>query len=158
VEKATSGLALPFKIQQILFHRTRTTHSAQRAAPLSTHTANRWPLQISRRSNYNDGSPVGISSNKSAAPSLPVCVILSSSAQRGSDTTCCNYQCGKHNYHKTNNTNANRKDTSIYVVHPNVGLRPPSIGIGYLIIQLMEITDKLTPLRHTHSLYGHTNL
>jgi hypothetical protein len=73
-------------------------------------------------------------------------------------TLCCNCQCGKHNYHKTNNTNANRKDTAIYVVHPNVGLRPPSIGIGYLIIQLMEITDKLTPLRHTLSLYGHTNL
>jgi hypothetical protein len=42
---------------------------------------------------------------------------------------------------KTNNTNASNKDTAIYVVHPNVGLRPPSIGIGHLIIQPMEITD-----------------
>jgi hypothetical protein len=47
---------------------------------------------------------------------------------------------------KTNNTNASNKDTVIYVVHPNVALRPPSIGIGHLIIQPMEITDGLTPL------------
>jgi hypothetical protein len=86
-------------------------------------------------------SPVGIFSIKSVAPSL-----------------CCNCQCGKHNYHKINNTYANKEDTTVYVVHPNVGLRPPSIGIGHLIIQLMEITDRLTPLRHTLSLYGHTNL
>jgi hypothetical protein len=32
-----------------------------------------------------------------------------------------------------------------YVVHPNVGLRPPSRGIGCLIIQIKEITT-------THSL------
>jgi len=48
-------------------------------------------------------------------------------------------KCGNTNYHKTINTNAD-KNTVIYVVHPNVGLRPPSIGIGYLIVQLMEIT------------------
>ena len=34
------------------------------------------------------------------------------------------------------------KNATIYVVHPNVGLRPPSAGIDYLIIQLMEITVK----------------
>ena len=42
---------------------------------------------------------------------------------------------------KTNNTNESNKDTTIYVVHPNVGLRPPRIGIGHLIIQPMQITD-----------------
>ena len=45
------------------------------------------------------------------------------------------------------------QNTAIYVVHPKVGLRPPSIGIGLLIIQLMEITDTLSD---SLSLYGHT--
>jgi hypothetical protein len=34
-----------------------------------------------------------------------------------------------------------QRQQQVYVVHPNVGLRPPSIGIGHLIIQPMEITD-----------------
>ena len=44
------------------------------------------------------------------------------------------------------------KNTTIYVVHPNVGLRPPSIGIDYLIIKLMEITvGSHSSLKHTAS-------
>ena len=60
---------------------------------------------------------------------------------------------------KTNNTNASNKDTTIYVVHPNVGLRPPSIGIGHLIIQPIEITDGFQSSHFSVtllSLYGHT--
>jgi hypothetical protein len=43
-------------------------------------------------------------------------------------------------------------DTRFHVVHPNVGLRPPSIGIGCLIIQIMEITSA-----HSHSV-SHSRL
>ena len=34
------------------------------------------------------------------------------------------------------------------MVDPNVGLRPPSIGIGCLIIQIMEITTDLQVLSY----------
>ena len=59
----------------------------------------------------------------------------------------------KHNYHKNQTIQMQATKTAIYVVHPKVGLRPPSIGIGLLIIQLMEITDTLSD---SLSLYGHT--
>jgi hypothetical protein len=41
VEKATSGLALPFKSSKFHLIELAQAHSAQRAAPLSTHTANK---------------------------------------------------------------------------------------------------------------------
>ena len=34
------------------------------------------------------------------------------------------------------------------MVHPNVGLCPPTIGIGCLIIQIMEITTDLQVLSY----------
>ena len=59
---------------------------------------------------------------------------------------------------KTNNTNASNKDTAIYVVHPNVGLRPPSIGIGHLIIQPMEITDGSQSSHFSVTLWASTGI
>jgi hypothetical protein len=38
------------------------------------------------------------------------------------------------------NTITQIRNTEIYMVHPNVGVRPPSRGIDFLIIQIMEIT------------------
>ena len=34
------------------------------------------------------------------------------------------------------------------MVHPNVGLRPPRTGIGFLIIQIMDITTDLQALSY----------
>jgi hypothetical protein len=80
---------------------------------------------------------------------LPVCVLLSSSSALIPLVVIC--KCGNTNYHKKINTCRQRtQQTTIYVVHPNVGLRPPSAGIDYLIIQLMEITDR-SHSSQTHS-------
>ena len=38
------------------------------------------------------------------------------------------------------------KTQRVHMVHQNVGLRPPSRGIGCLIIQIMEITTDLQAL------------
>jgi hypothetical protein len=81
-----------------------------------------------------------------------------------SDTICCIFQMRKHKTNIRQPIQMQTKNTTIYVVHPNVGLRPPRIDINYLIIQLMEITVKshssLTDTASTgiHRIYSNVHI